>query len=188
MVYYSCTSPLTVIFPEWGWADTQEVVWFIISVVFVSVDDVSYYSQNRGDWNVVFKDKDINKQNPLRLWNSILLLCIISTPSKYWLWECCQCGIDMCAAYDIIIRHSWPFICNWHPSLHFLAALVSLCYFSVLREAERIRRVREGLSLLSLKVSDKITTTSACFILFVPSGKRAREPLCLYIRTEFYSN
>lgn len=52
-----------------------------------------------------------------------------------------------------------------------LTALVSVCCFSVLREAERTKWVCEGLSLASLKVSGKITITSAYFILFVASGK-----------------
>lgn len=30
------------------------------------------------------------------------------TASKYRLWECCQCGIGMCAEYDMIIRLCWP--------------------------------------------------------------------------------
>lgn len=30
------------------------------------------------------------------------------TASKYWLRECWQCGIEMCAEYDMIIRHCWP--------------------------------------------------------------------------------
>lgn len=73
--HYSCTSSLTVIFRKLGLAGTQEVVWLFISVVFASVD-VVILSAN---CNVVCKDKEIKKQNPLWLLNSISLLCIIST-------------------------------------------------------------------------------------------------------------
>lgn len=96
----------------------------------------------------------------------------------------------------MIIRHCWPsdeahqlqltpFIafqtaicCSTEDCCRVQTALLNPCYFSVLRESERIKHVWEGLSMAHLKVSDKITTTSVYFILFVPSGRRDGEPLC----------